>query len=148
MAGLALRCIFWEKFPRVNAGLSTPHVFKYWELMGNEWLMTSFVKKKKTHQKDVVGIVTFDLTGLLPSNHIIAYITMAYRSLWRNLWRNLLTVKKLKQHKVFEKISLSESWFYKRWQTSAIIQEISDSNLETGRNGSKSAVSWIIRESW
>ena len=35
--------------------------------------MTSFVKKK-THEKDVVGIVTFDLTGLLPSNHIIAYI--------------------------------------------------------------------------
>ena len=25
------------------------------------------------HEKDVVGIVTFDLTGLLPSNHIIAY---------------------------------------------------------------------------
>ena len=35
---------------------------------------------------DVVGIfVTFDLTGLLPSNHIIAYITMAYRSLWGNV---------------------------------------------------------------
>ena len=37
--------------------------------------------KKKMHEKDVVGIVTFDLTGLLPSNHIIAYIIMAYRSL-------------------------------------------------------------------
>ena len=36
---------------------------------------------KKTHEKDVVGIVTFDLTGLLTTNHIIAYITMAYRSL-------------------------------------------------------------------
>ena len=43
--------------------------------------MTSFVKKKKTREKDVVGIVTFDLTGLLTTNHIIAYITMAYRSL-------------------------------------------------------------------
>ena len=32
---------------------------------------------------DVVEIfVTFNLTGLLPSNHIIAYITMVYRSLW------------------------------------------------------------------
>ena len=30
----------------------------------------------------------------------------------------------------------------------AIIREISDSNLETGRNGSKSGVSRIIRESW
>ena len=40
--------------------------------------MMSFVKK--THEKDVVGIVTFDLTGLLHTNNI-AYITMAYRSL-------------------------------------------------------------------
>ena len=34
------------------------------------------LRKKKARQKDVVGIVTFDLTGLLPTNHIIAYITM------------------------------------------------------------------------
>ena len=32
-------------------------------------------------EKDVVLIVTFDLIGLPPTNHIIAYITMAYRSL-------------------------------------------------------------------
>ena len=43
--------------------------------------MMSFVKKKKTRKKEVVGIVTFDLIGLLPTNHSIAYITMAYRSL-------------------------------------------------------------------
>ena len=43
--------------------------------------MMSFAKKKKTCEKDVVGIVTFDLTGLLPTNHIIPYITMAYWSL-------------------------------------------------------------------
>ena len=30
----------------------------------------------------------------------------------------------------------------------AIIREISDSNLETGRNGSNSGVSRIIWESW
>ena len=35
-------------------------------------------KKKNTRKNDVVGIVTFDLIGLLPTNHIIAYITMAY----------------------------------------------------------------------
>ena len=29
--------------------------------------------KKKTHKKDVVLIVTFDLIGLLSTNHIIAY---------------------------------------------------------------------------
>ena len=54
--------------------------------------------------------------------------------------------KSLKQCKIFE-ISLSESQVYKKWQTLAIIQEISDSNLETGRYGSKSGVSRIILES-
>ena len=33
----------------------------------------------ETRKKDVF-IVTFDLIGLLPTNHIIAYVTMAYRS--------------------------------------------------------------------
>ena len=45
--------------------------------------MTSFVQKilvdsnhqefamKQTRKKDIVGIVTFDLIGLLPTNHII-----------------------------------------------------------------------------
>ena len=40
---------------------------------------------KKKRKKDVVEIVTFDQIGLLPTNHIIAYITMAYRSLWGNV---------------------------------------------------------------
>ena len=56
----------------------------------------------------------------------------------------MLTIKWLKQRN-FE-ISLSESRFYKKLQTSAIIREISASNLETGRKGSKSGVSRIIRE--
>ena len=46
------------------------------------WHMTSFVQKK--HEKDI-GIITFDLIGLLPTNHIIAYITMAYQSFFRKL---------------------------------------------------------------
>jgi len=36
-------------------------------------------------RKDVVGIVSFDLIGLVPSNHIFAYITMAYQGLWENI---------------------------------------------------------------
>ena len=36
--------------------------------------------RKKKGEKDVVGIVTFDLIGLLATNHIIAYITMVYLS--------------------------------------------------------------------
>ena len=31
-------------------------------------------KKKKTYEKHVVGIVTFDLIGLLPTNYVIAKI--------------------------------------------------------------------------
>ena len=61
--------------------------------------------------------------------------------------RSMLTEILLKQHKIVQ-ISLSESRIYKKWQTSAFIQEISDSNLETGRNGSKSGVSRIVRENW
>ena len=38
--------------------------------------MMSFVHK--TREKDVVGILTSDLIGLLPTNHNIAYITMEY----------------------------------------------------------------------
>ena len=41
--------------------------------------------KKQTPKKDLVGIVTFDLIGVLPTNRIISYFTMAYQSLW-NLW--------------------------------------------------------------
>ena len=44
--------------------------------------MTSFLrKKKKTRKKDVVklNIVAFDLIGLLPTNHVVPYITMVYQ---------------------------------------------------------------------
>ena len=36
---------------------------------------------KQTRKKDLVGIVTFDLIGVLPTNRIISYFTMAYQSL-------------------------------------------------------------------
>ena len=42
----------------------------------------------------------------------------------------MLTVKQLKQCIVF-KVILSESRFYKKWKTLAIIREISECNLET-----------------
>ena len=48
----------------------------------------------------------------------------------KRLKRSTLAVKWLKQGKIF-KILLSESRVYKKWQTSAITQEISDFNLET-----------------
>ena len=53
--------------------------------------MTSFVEKK--HEKDVVGIVLFDLIGLLPTNQIIAYNTMAYGISEFVRTRSVLTVK-------------------------------------------------------
>ena len=54
-----------------------------------------------------------------------------------------LTFKRL-----LRRLSLSDSRVYNKWQPSAIIREISDSNLETGRYGPKSGASRIIRESW
>ena len=60
--------------------------------------MTSFVQKilvdsnqqefamKQTRNKDLVGIVTFDLIGVLPTDRVISYFTRAYQSLWGNLW--------------------------------------------------------------
>ena len=104
--------------------------------------------EKKNAQKDVVLIVTFDqkLIDLLPTNHIIAY--NYYNGVPEFVKkRSMLTEKYLKQREIFE-ISLSESRIYKKWQTSAIIREISDSNLETGRNGLKCGVSRIIWEDW
>ena len=47
----------------------------------------------KKHEKDVVGIVLFDLIGLLPTNQIIAYITMAYGISEFVRTRSVLTVK-------------------------------------------------------
>ena len=45
-------------------------------------------------------------------------------------------------------MSLLESRVYKKRQTLAIVWEISDSNLETGRYCLKSGVSWTIWKSW
>ena len=45
--------------------------------MINDVIMTTahdIICQKKLHKKDVVSIVTFDLIGLLPTSHIIAYI--------------------------------------------------------------------------
>ena len=81
---------------------------------------------KKKREKDVVGMVTFDLTGFLPINHIIAYITMVYRRLWGNVRCYQYNISLNKLCKIFE-ISLTESQTYKKWQTLAIIREISDS---------------------
>ena len=44
-------------------------------------LVDSDHHKLQIHEKDVVGIVTFGLIGLLLPNHISTYITMAYQSL-------------------------------------------------------------------
>ena len=60
------------------------------------WLRSSRIcDDAKCAKKDVVGIVTFDLIGLLPTNHIIAYITMAYR---RFLRKSLVLTAKTTQN--------------------------------------------------
>ena len=85
-------------------------------------------EKRKTREKDVVGIK--NLTKLAYFPPITLWLILQFH-----------TGVCVKQPKVFEKVSLSESRFYEKWQTSAIIREISDFNLRTGGNGSKSGVS-------
>ena len=85
--------ILWQSFVLRWNGQScqppTSSNIENWREWDDRWRhnarqVTSFVKKK-TRETHVVGILTFDLIGLLPTNHIIAYITMAYRSLWGNV---------------------------------------------------------------
>ena len=108
--------------------------------------MTSFVKK--TAQKRFCwncNIWPYWLTSYQPHYCLHVYYNGIPEFVRKCL---MLTENCSNKAFVFEKIPLSESRFYKKWQTMAIIREISDSNLETGRNGSKSGVSRIIRESW
>ena len=61
----------------------------------------------------------------------------------------MLTLKQLRQRKIVEILNTVKklSTEMKKWQTSKIIQEISNSNLETGRYGPKSGLAQIIQES-
>ena len=63
--------------------------------------MTSFVQKKRAKP---------DLIGLLPTNHFIAYITMAYTGVCEETF-DIHSKIADKQRK----ISLSESRIYKKW---------------------------------
>ena len=106
---------------------------------------------KKTREKYVVLIVTFDLIGLLPTNHIIV----------NNIWNKLLI---LQWHtgvceepfNVNRKIAQTTQNIWNCIVRESNLQELANfgdypgdfSNLETGRNGLKSGVSRIIRESW
>ena len=56
-----------------------------------KYLLTPIITNLGMHEKDVAGIVTFGLIGLLLPNHIITYITMAYQSLRGSIL--MLTVK-------------------------------------------------------
>ena len=55
-------------------------------------IVTNF-RWHKTRKKDVSGIVTFDLIGVLPTNHIIAYITMALTKVFENTLNNVKYLK-------------------------------------------------------
>ena len=65
----------------------------------------------------------------------------------RSLRKRSVSIKQLKQRKIFE-ISLSEMSSLKEMANFGDYPGVSGSNLETRRYGSKSGVSWIIRDSW
>ena len=64
----------------------------------------------------------------------------------RSLRKRSVSIKQLKQRKIFE-ISFSEMSSLQEMANFGDYPGVSGSNLETGRYGSKSGVSWIIRES-
>ena len=118
--------------------MSTTHILKYWVMMHSTWcylfctkiLIVSDHHKclpwHKVHKKDDVGIVAFDLIGLLPTNHIIAY------NIKNGIYQSLLGNVRIKFH--CWKVDSTRNG--KLWK-------ISDSNLVTGR-----AESTAIVEQW
>ena len=89
-------------------------------------------------KKDVAGIATFDLIGLLATNHAwLVYLPPITLLLilfqwYTEVYKKTFNVSKIVQtmQNMWNNISLSESQVYKKWQTSVIIWEISDSKLE------------------
>ena len=49
-------------------------------------------------KKDVVGIVTFDLIGLLPTNHIIAYILQKHTRVCEETFDVKSTIAQIRQN--------------------------------------------------
>ena len=120
--------------------------------MGDRWhhnaghMMSFFEKKKNAQKRCCFNCNIWPEINWFTSHQ--SHYCLYYNSIPEFVRKRLmLTEKYLKQREIFE-ISLSESRIYKKWQTSAIIREISDSNLEKGRNGLNSGVSRIIWESW
>ena len=68
--------------------------------------MMSFVQK--TRKKDVVGILTFDLIGLLLSNHNIAYITMEYTGVCEEMFDINSKIAQTMQKFIMGKSNLQE----------------------------------------
>ena len=76
----------------------------------------------------------------------LAYFPSNTGAVYEETFYLMRTLKQLKQRKIVEILwSESSLSLLKKRQTSAIIGEISNSDLETGKNGPKSGVS---RESW
>ena len=75
--------------PRYREGLIDDVItYDTWRHLRKKYSLTPIITNlrwHKTREKDVVGIITFKLIGFLPTNHIIACITMTSRRLWENL---------------------------------------------------------------
>ena len=98
----------------------------------------------RMHVKDVVCIV-FDLIGLLTNNHLLLILQWHTRVYAETFDVNIKIVQtmQISWHVIVRKLSL-----LKKWQTLAIIQEISYSNWRTGEMVQNLESLWIILESW
>ena len=90
---------------------------------------------------------TNDVFCARKSSLILSSMYIAHKQfiLYQNLWENVPAAAQTMQN----------IWNFMVGKTSvqeiailAIIREVSDSNIETGRYSTKSGVCWIIQESW
>ena len=155
---LYFRALFQGFQPHMSSNIEN------WWGVGDRWRhnaghMTSFFEKT-TREKYVVLIVTFDLIGLLPTNHIIV----------NDIWNKLLILLQgnklliLQWHtgvceepfNVNRKIAQTTQNIWNCIIRGSNLQELANfgdypgdfSNLETRRNRLKSGVFRIIQESW
>ena len=89
--------------------------------MINDVIMHGTVRHlwKKTHKKDVVGIVTFDLTGLLPINHIITGdceetfdVNSKIAQATQNIWNFIVRKSNLQDMTNFGKVMYQSYWSF------------------------------------
>ena len=125
MLSLKVLHVLWEVYRSVNP-LSL-QILRMGRWCHNAQPMTSFLQKCAK----MMLLELQDLTWLvyLPPITLLLILFQWYAGIYKETF-NVSKIAQTMQN-MWNNISLSESQVYKKWQTSVIIREISDSNIET-----------------